>query len=498
MKQISPTLLVVLLAACTTPYQDWRPRTPDTMPLGNGPLPQGAARLTTPGAQPMTQPGAQPGAPPAAPGGAASSAEALELPPITLREAIEMALACSRGLQIADRRILIARNQVDEAYTMLIPRVNAEGRATARSNDIGGQFGDQKFVIGDQYVGTGKVEILVPIYTFGLVTSKVEAETLKGDAAELDADRARQDVVYAVSHAYYRVLEAQKIQTVVEESIKVVRRQYEIAQDFHAQGLVAKNDVLSAGVQLANREQQRIQAENNVQLAIATLNRLLRFGVNRRTSLVDVLEVEPWNGSFVSAVEVALRERPDLKSLERQVEIARAEYRVTRATNMPFVYGYGDYMYSSDSFLVNDDWFAGGLVLNVPIFDGLETHTKLKRKEKEIEQAIDIHDDRLDDVVLSVKQAYLNVRESSKRIPVARKSIEEAEENLRIIRDQYAEGWVTITDVLTEEERLSRARSNYYQALYDYHAAYAALVHEIGAEPPSEEPPGDGSRDTEE
>jgi outer membrane protein TolC len=409
--------------------------------------------------------------------------------PLGLDAAILIALDNSRRIRIAERRILIAENRVDEMYTYLIPRVTAEGRAQARSNDTGGKFDDMTFTLGDRRTASASVNVLVPIYTFGIVQSRVAAEELRTDIEAIQAERTRNDLIFAVSQAYYRTLEAQKIRDVLDESIRVVERQVSISRDFLAQGLVAKSDVLSAEVQLANRRQQRIQAENNVQLALATLNRLLELDIRRATRLVDVLEVAPWQGSFESLLEVAFRARPDLKAYRREVDLARADYRVTRDSNNPYLYGYGGYRYSSDSFLLNDDWLEGGLVFTVPIFDGLETRTRLRRKAKEIDEAIDLHDQRADDAVLEVKRAHLNLREAAERIPVTRKAVEQAEENLRVIRDQYAEGFVTSTDVLTEEERLSRARSNYYQALYDYHAAWSNVVYAIGGEPPPTQAP---------
>lgn len=61
-------------------------------------------------------------------------------------------------------------------------------------------------------------------------------------------------------------------------------------------------------------------------------------------------------------------------------------------------------------------------------------------------------------------------------------------ENLRIVRDQYGEGLLTSADILIEEDRLARSRSNYFRSLYDYHESYARLINAVGAEPPRETP----------
>jgi outer membrane protein TolC len=403
---------------------------------------------------------------------------------LSLEECIEAALRNHRGVRIADRRILIARDRVDEKLGLLLPKLAAETRYEARNNDRGSTFGGNTFVTGDQAVATAKVSLLVPIYDFGGALNEREAAVLEVDVAGFAAARTRQDLTLAVSQAYYRVLEAIRIRGVVDESLKVVTRQVEIARDFRAQGIVAASDVLTAEVQEAERRQELIRASNNVELAKATLNRLMGRSVDAPLELRDVLEAAPWKGSFEGTLRLAIEARPDLAALKKQIEIARAEFRATRSGFLPKVYAFADYNHSTDDFLLNQDWLVGGVVLQVPLFDGGSTMAKLRQREKEAAEAVDLHDERVDDIVLGLKQNYLLVREAAERVPVARKAIDLGEENLRVVRDQYTQGLLTSADVLTEEDRLSRARTNYFRSLYEYHTAFAGLVHVAGATPP--------------
>ena len=148
----------------------------------------------------------------------------------------------------------------------------------------------------------------------------------------------------------------------------------------------------------------------------------------------------------------------------------------------PRIYAFADYNASSDDFLLNQQWLSGGVALQFPLYDGGAVHARLRRQSKEMAEIADLRDDRVDDIVLDVKRAFLRAREARLRLPVARKSIELATENLRMTKDQYAQGLVTTTDVLTEEERLARVKSNYFQARYANHEAYAQLQHATGAD----------------
>ena len=103
-----------------------------------------------------------------------------------------------------------------------------------------------------------------------------------------------------------------------------------------------------------------------------------------------------------------------------------------------------------------------------------------EQRQKEVLQAQDQFLEQQDNISLDVKQAYLTAGQTFDSVQVTEKEQQLAVENLRIFRDQYREGLVTSTDVLTAEDAASRARSTYYQALYDYHTALARLDNVIG------------------
>jgi outer membrane protein len=401
-----------------------------------------------------------------------------------LEDCQKMALRNHRSLSIANLRVLVAKDNLREGWTNSFPKLSAEGRFEARNNDQGFSIGETRTTTGSRETGTARLSLLVPIYDFGKAGNLRDSLRSQIAIAELNAEKESQDLIFAVSQGYFRVLEAEKIRAVVKESIQVVEEQLRISQDFFKQGLVAKNDVLAIEVQLAQREQELIKAENNVHLAIATLNRLTGLVLNNVKQIQDVLELDIWNGKFQDVLLVAIEKRPDLQSLKRQIEARKAEYRSTRAGFFPNIFAFSDYNYSTDDSLLNQEWLSGGIGIQIPLFDGGSNYVKMQRKSKEIEQSIHIHDEQIDDIVLEVKKVYLEVREVVQQIPIAKKSIELAKENLRIISEQYTEGLVTSTDILIEEDRLAKARSNYYRSLYRYQQAYSKLKNVIGGNPP--------------
>ncbi|MEZ5993698.1 MAG: TolC family protein [Planctomycetota bacterium] len=205
--------------------------------------------------------------------------------------------------------------------------------------------------------------------------------------------------------------------------------------------------------------------------------------IDSKLSLKDDLEGERWDGEYSRVLFAAIDFRPDLRSLRQQVEIARAEYKGIAAGFTPNIYAFGSANYSSDEFLLNNTWLSGGIAIEIPIFDGGRSVARMIRKDKEIAEAADLREEAVDDAVLDVKTSYLKLKEASQQIPLAEKGENLARRNLEATQEQYSVGLVSSTDVLLEEDRLARARSTYFQALYGYHTAYARLKYAIGTDP---------------
>ncbi|MBI5368971.1 MAG: TolC family protein [Planctomycetes bacterium] len=399
---------------------------------------------------------------------------------LTLDECLRLARTGRRSLRAAERRVLIARDRIEEARSYGQPQHVAEGKIGERSNDPGARLGGDPVITGEREVWTAQVAMLVPIYNFGGAAGRLDGARAEAEIAAADAERAGQDLELAVRSAYFRVLEARSIRSVVEDSLRVVGRQVEVARDFAAQGLVAQSDVLTAEVQLATRRQEQSQAQGNLALAVATLNRVLGLPVERPTEVVEVTDAPGWTGSCEEAVRRAAEHRPDLQALAQRIDVEAAGYRVARAALFPGLYAFGAYDHSSDDFLLHQNWLTGGFGVQWSLFDGGATWAKIRRQRTQIAEAEDLRAEGLAEAALAIRSAWLSLQEAAERAPVAAKSIELAAENLRVANDQYAQGLISSADLLTEEDRLSRARAAACRATYDQQEAYARLLHAVG------------------
>jgi len=80
-----------------------------------------------------------------------------------------------------------------------------------------------------------------------------------------------------------------------------------------------------------------------------------------------------------------------------------------------------------------------------------------------------------DAIRLEVRRAYYDLDAARQQVDVARATIAEAQESLRINQERYDSGLSTITDLLAAEEAGRRSQTDYWEAVYRYCTGYASL-----------------------
>ena len=85
-----------------------------------------------------------------------------------------------------------------------------------------------------------------------------------------------------------------------------------------------------------------------------------------------------------------------------------------------------------------------------------------------------------DSIRLELKDAILRLENAEENIPTTQKAIKQGEENLRVNEERYKAQVTTITEVLDAQSLLTRARVNFYSALYNHHLARASLERALG------------------
>jgi outer membrane protein TolC len=321
--------------------------------------------------------------------------------------------------------------------------------------------------MAQQNSGAVRTMATLPLYTGGRITRGIEAAAASLDAAKLYEVSDVQSLKLKVADSFVGVLRAGRILKVVESHVRSLEGHARDVQNLHEHGMVARSDLLSARVSLADARQKMLQAANGLDLAHAAYNRLLGRPLDQHVVLDDVFP-DPAQQALPDALtERALSRRSELAALARQVEALRHQSGAVRGENRPQVALAGGYGYQENRYQVHEGQWMVTLGVSWNLFDGGVVGHRAAAIERQAAALALQREEIASIVALQVRQAWLDVQETGKRCTVTHSAIAQAEENLRVARDRYANGLSTHTEVLDAETLRASSELNHAHALFD-------------------------------
>lgn len=407
--------------------------------------------------------------------------------PLTLEQSIKIALEKDLRLHSAMEGITGSRFRQKQAATNFLPQWT--GEYSYSRNDPAVTVGAVQVALPTQRLSSKDLfnfntVINQPIFAGGSILSNYRLEKYGVEISKGDVETVKRDIVLQVRVGYFNILTAEKLVDVAKQAVKQFEAQLEVSKAFFEVGIIPKNDLLQAEVRLANTRQALVKIENELALAKSQFNILLRRDINEPLSVVDILEYKPSVLRLDDSLDEALRQRPELKNAALRVEQAKESVKIARSGFLPTISLSGYYGRFSEEFSLYGDlnserWtFEGVATFN--LFDWGKTAYKVGETKVKVTQAEDSKMQVIDGIILEVKQDYLNMVTAERNILVSQKSIEQAEENLRMNEERYKYQVATATDVLDAVTLLAQARVNYYGALSDFNVAKARLDRAMG------------------
>ncbi len=416
--------------------------------------------------------------------GAAGATEIL-----TLQESIETALRRNVIVHSAREGVRGSEARKNEAFTGFLPKFSTSYHYTRLNEPPQVKLP----ITGYQPVPTGTednyswfVELRQPLFAGGRILSTYEFSKIGLDLSRTEEVSAVQDIILETKTAYFSILKAEKLLEVAKQSVDQRTAQRDLSRDYYEVGLIPKNDLLTAEVELANGNQLLLRAENSLEIARAKFNTVLRREINEPVRLEDILRYEPYEKTLEECFRTAREKRPEIRSVELRLEQAKKQVDLAASDFYPSVnlsgrYGrFGDQPDLRGSLYQDPENWSVMAVASWDFWEWGRTKYNRDYHHSRQQQVQDQLTEVRDRVILEVKSAYLSMREAEKRIGVAEKSITQADENLRIYQERYRVQVATSKDVLDAQTLLVRARADYYDALSDYLIALARLERSMG------------------
>ena len=265
----------------------------------------------------------------------AASAQAL-----TLEESIAIALKNSHILNIAKEGVKGAQAQKKEALTGFLPKFSTTFGYTRLNDEPNFDFPGFPPVIPAGRMVTGTIdnynwgiEARQPLFAGGGILANYQAFKIAEDTALVEQTARSLDVVQDVKIAYFNILRAQRLTKTAIQQVEMLAAHCEVAENFYRVGLIPKNDMLQAEVELANGRQTLVKAKNGVESTKTKLNTILKRDVLTAVEVVDILDYQPLRQSFEECLETARQRRPELKCPRSRLN-RRAKWSARRKANI--------------------------------------------------------------------------------------------------------------------------------------------------------------------
>lgn len=410
---------------------------------------------------------------------------------LDLKTAIGFALENNFAIRQARERIKQQEGVVIEIRAREIPNVAANGAYQVNDKDISQSFNLTKTgasVPSDRAWSISLTASQV-LYAGGGVRSAVKSSQLTRDAAVLDLQATINDALLQVRTSFYNVLLAREKITVQEKNLVLLQEQLKTTTDRYDAGTVSSFEKLRAEVAVANAKVPLITAKNDYRLAIEALRQALGFTTNKNDSIrkipdfVGTLDYTPVNFDLQAAFDAAHANRPDLQRLAKLASAREESITTARANYYPTVSAFGGWQLRKG--ITNDlgdsnDGFLVGVQSQWNIFDGRATAGRVVQAKSALEQTkLTLTEAQLDAEV-EVRRAFSNWQQATELADAMKKTVEQAEEAVRLANARYNAGTATQLDVLQSQTDLTTARTNQVQAYYNYTVAVASLRKAMG------------------
>lgn len=415
------------------------------------------------------------------------AAPALRAATYTLAQCLDAARANNRELRSAALAIDAADEGRRSAAANRLPQISAnvmafqafdklmksdgtypqELAALAEVNPAFGQLAGQPYSISElNRAYTIAISAIEPIYTGGKVTAGVKLSALQTDVARLQARMKEKDVLQKVAENYWNIASiVYNIRTIdaAKRQLDEVERQVGLLVKT---GMTTRNALLQVRLRQQELASDRLKADNGRQLLTLLLRQ--QTGIADEDFNIDVPD-EPATDEQPAYTEAA-DSREEIALAAKNVEAQQLQIKLKRADMMPtlaigvmgYNMGLGGLSAGAKQYIDNNQ--TNGLALatlSLPISEwwGGAAHST-KQQRRALEQARCDYEDVREKIAIDNRSAWLNLTEARAQIDIARASVEEADENYRMARQQYTAGTQTIADLLDAETLARQAHNN--------------------------------------
>ncbi|MFN7926232.1 MAG: TolC family protein [Bryobacteraceae bacterium] len=416
--------------------------------------------------------------------------------PLSLRDAVKLALAGHPSLEAAAAETKAAEARIGQAQAGLRPRVSYTENFTTSNNPVFAfgsllnqrRFSESNFRIdalnSPGFVNNFQSQIAAEhtVWDFGATKASIHGAELGKKRTQENENTLRLHRIAAVARTYHLVTLAKESLSAAGSAVKSAQADLDRAEAVRAAGMSTDADVLTIKVHLAAMREQQVRRKYDLEVAQAELNESLGAPLDTPRDLSTPLEPTRAPAAALDTLESSARtQRPEFRLVELERNMADNQRAAARSALYPQIVARGMFEADRGRFVTQAgaNWFfGGGLRWNFDAGGGV------RKRMEEASQAAAVakaHErEAASGIALEVRQARAAVLSANERLEVVNAAVTQAEESLRIVKNRFEAGLTTVDQLLRNETALLEAKTRRLAAIYDQRVAAVMLEHATG------------------
>ncbi len=360
------------------------------------------------------------------------------------------------------------------------------------------------------------------IWNFGKTNANIKMYNFDRVAALYEFEDMVLETIFGVKTNYYGVLAAKATLDVNRANVQINERNYQRTKAYFEEGIKSKIDLVNAEVYLSDSKVTLVESEKAYKNALVQLNNSMYIAfapeyeientetfnfqnnyapvnlekidekkdlskppkdVNNafltsqveKINVLDNYKFKPFPYTFEESVNLAYKNRPDLKAYDATLKAMQESLKYTKREYLPEIsatagYGYRD-QYNTNSFNV-------GINLSSNVNIKGQKH-KIDNAKIQVQLAENEIDQAKQDIYFEVQNLYINMVQLEKQIPLLAVKVKQTLENFELADGRYAVGLGDYIELQDAKVNYNNAQVSYVQTVYNYNVARANLERAI-------------------
>lgn len=334
---------------------------------------------------------------------------------------------------------------------------------------------------------TAAVTVMQPVFAGGRIVNGNKLASLGVEAAVLQKNISVREKMEETDRNYWQIVALEEKRQTLGQLEKMLDTLYRDVSSAVAAGLSTETDLMQVKLKKNELEIGKIQLGNGIRLAKMNLLNIIGAGYTVISGLAS--ETCPYIDDFVLTSGLDDLKAPEyyyvpeeemaaaldeVKLLDLSVEAKLLEKKMALGEAMPQIGVGASYGYSQ---LINNSFNANVFaMISIPLSDWGKTAKKARRLDYQLEKAKNERQYYSEQLLLMVRQLWINLTSAWDQMNVARESMELAEKTAEQLTEQYSAGLVPLSELLTAETELRQSSEEYIDRCIDYSVALNAYL----------------------